>query len=114
MWRKNKKCTREHYEAPKKPEQVKCEECKHWIDKVDAQEISNASSHLLGSEQDALYYCLMHTKKYDKVSYRYDLKGKFVGIIGHAISPIYLKRIPEQWIEVDENGKKIKSRKSIK
>jgi len=56
-------------------EQVKCEECKHWIDRKDAQEItrdrySSILFYLMSGEREpdrAYYYCAMHKRPYESI-----------------------------------------------
>lgn len=50
---------------------VKCEECKHWIDKIDAQEViqrdmPNISLFLFDSGISKLYYCPKDRKPYEE------------------------------------------------
>jgi len=77
-------------------DKVKCEECKHWIDKSDAQEVANLRLvHFWPGSRTSSYYCPLHKKPYEKI-----------------LSPgIYTKKML-----VDENGtpigyKKIKTKK---
>lgn len=79
--------------------QVKCEECKHWVDLSDTQVIRKKIM-VRGALFDyidvkSIYFCPLHQKKYDKE----DHTGKKVK---------YLKKIPEHWIDVDEKGREIK------
>ena len=47
-------------------DKVKCEECKHWIDKGDAQRIEvDLRSYFYDNSKDE-FYCNMHKKKYDR------------------------------------------------
>jgi len=46
-------------------ENVKCEECKHLIERSDAQEIKVAYSW--SRDKGVYYYCPMHKKSYDRV-----------------------------------------------
>jgi len=46
-----------------KSEQVKCEECKHWVDTSDAHMVRRYSP--LGMFEQ--YYCPMHKKPYNEV-----------------------------------------------
>lgn len=50
-------------------DKVKCEECKHWIDRDDASKVK--AHHLLSRPFDE-WYCPMHKKPYDeKTTYIY-------------------------------------------
>lgn len=46
---------------------VKCEECKHYVDKYDAQEIKENTRSLYWDGTKTLYYCPMHRKPYQRV-----------------------------------------------
>ena len=46
-------------------DKVKCEECKHWIDKGDAQRIEVRVLYHFDENSDE-FYCNMHKKKYDR------------------------------------------------
>ena len=77
---------------PKDPfgDMVKCEVCRHWIDKEDAQ--------IVFFNTFGVYYCQMHKVPYDSVvSWRGESE--------------YFKTIPEHKIQVDINGKEIKKKK---
>lgn len=78
-------------EEPKQ-ELVKCETCKHLIERGDAQLLSTRSFL-------RYYYCPEHRKPYD--GYSYDSEFRI-----H-----YFKTIPAQTIEVNEDGKPIKKKK---
>ena len=80
-------------------EKVKCDECKHWVDKEDAQEITHESYYDdFFSQQTIDYYCPMHKKPYEVVK----------SYIGGDI--VYSKLIPEHYIEVNEKGQEIKKK----
>lgn len=64
------------------PKQVKCEECKHYVDKEDAQEV-------FYGYRNSIFFCPMHKKPYDEMLYGANYK--------------YIKA----QIRVDENGKPV-------
>ena len=77
-------------------DKVKCETCKHWIDKEDAQEVVGLGSY-------SRFYCPLCRVPYDEIHFPspYDL-----GFVNH-----YYKIIPEKTIEVDpKTGKEIKNK----
>ena len=49
------------YTQPKVEEKVKCEDCKHYIDKGDAQRVVNNCLF------QTVYYCPMHKRPYDMI-----------------------------------------------
>jgi len=65
-------------------DKVKCETCKCWVDKKDAQIQSGIS--FMGRYSD--YYCQAHKKPYDRMI--------------NCFPPIYLKEL-----SVDENGEPV-------
>ena len=72
--------------------QVKCKECKHYVDKYDAQKVNDNGSEI--------YYCLMHKKNYDGIEYRPTIctegKCKNPDIYHHwHTKTVYYKIIPE-------------------
>lgn len=81
-------------------DKVKCDECKHWIDKRDAKIVRRTYEgwHDLGEE----IYCPMHKKSYDRTDEFRDIDRK--------IKVCYFKTLPEHEIEVDENGNEIKKK----
>ena len=104
--------------------QVKCEECKHWIDKEDAQKISvetcgitvnnrfktciEFSDELYGGGHYGgyIYFCPMHKKSFDEIIYWNEVPtGK--------TSENYYIEVPATRMEVDENGRET-SRQKIK
>lgn len=76
-------------------DKVKCDECKHWIDKSDAQQVS-----CTGLYNFIRSYCPLHKKPYSKVTkwshpYRYfgELEMNEEGIpIGYE--PVKVKKPP--------------------
>jgi len=66
-------------------DKVKCEECKHWIDKSDGQRIEDSS--------DYLWYCPEHRKPYESVRYHYEFNMRV---------PSFYKKM-----EVDEHGEPV-------
>lgn len=88
-----------------KPNQVKCETCKHWIDKEDAQKINDNS--LISSRQT--HYCPMHKLPYDRVE-----SGTWITQDRGCIEHKYYKTIPSKEIEVDITGKPITCQKTTK
>jgi hypothetical protein len=70
-------------------DKVKCETCKHWIDKKDAQEVKNVIWNRYH------YFCPLCKVPYDEIRYNlYDFeKG-------------YYKIIPEHRERVNEDGTK--------
>ena len=83
--------------------EVKCETCKHKIDRIDAQEVKKKYytrtewECLLQSMIERIYFCPMHRVKWDVIN-----------TIGKTK---YYKTIPAHEVEVDENGKEIKKKK---
>jgi hypothetical protein len=47
-------------------DKVKCEVCKHWIDKVDAQKVKKVWEGRYSTTDD-LFYCPEHKRPYDKM-----------------------------------------------
>ena len=100
--------------------QVKCEECRHWVDIEDAQKISVSSCGVLVKNvwktailggcdvmedfydyDGIIYFCHLHKKPYDSISVNYEVPtGKE--------SRTYYSDVPSTRIEVDENGVKVK------
>ncbi len=78
--------------------EVKCETCKHKIDRIDAQECKKAwqgfYNFILGVYTDKIYFCPMHRVKWDVIN-----------TIGKTK---YYKTIPAHEVEVDKNGKEKK------
>lgn len=73
-------------------DKVKCEDCKHWVDKSECQEVENEHRDFdfyANGKRDYFYYCPMHKKPYDSIY-------KIVTIWN------YYKKM-----EVDENGEPI-------
>lgn len=48
---------------------VKCQTCKAWLDKEDAQEVNVVVNWNLQLEYSNEYYCPIHKKKYEKKNY---------------------------------------------
>ncbi len=80
---------------PMKPEQVKCETCKHWVDKADCQTVHYTDFWGMTSS----YYCPIHNLPYDS-------KINLGGMIK------YFKTIPAHEEEVTETGEPVKGRKN--
>ena len=100
MWFKKKE--------EKKSGQVKCNNCRHWIDSVDAQVV-------LGNYCKE-YYCMLCKKPYDVTDYEEvfcKLKGckkehnYDFGQRKYHYEQKYYKNIPATRIEVNENGEPI-------
>lgn len=83
--------------------EVKCEVCKHKIDRIDAQTVmceycfSSCGSRIIGDwiRDINAYFCPMHTVNYDIRRNRYGVTT-------------YFKNIPATEQEVDKDGKPIK------
>ncbi len=60
---------------------VKCETCKHWIDKEDAQKVTTNVVSFTTSSNSMLYYCPMHKKPYTQklMFIRVDTETKYFG-----------------------------------
>lgn len=54
-------------EESKESGKVKCETCKHWVDKVDAQKIVDKFWGSFGLNETNLFYCPMHKVPYDVI-----------------------------------------------
>lgn len=89
-----------------KNEQVKCETCKHYIDKIDAQAVE------IGEGWDGKrpvkfyhYYCPMHRKPYDvsRSSYNYEFEM-------HEFK--FWRIIPEHQEQVNQDGTPYKEPKT--
>ena len=85
---------------------VKCEECKHRLDKEDMQGVevrknADTTYHLGtwsgGSYIGYDYYCPMHKRPYDKIE---KIAGKMC----------YEKFVSEHWVRVDIKGQEIKKK----
>lgn len=51
-------------------DKVKCNTCKHWIDKSDAQKVETTFLNLFSMENPSFeYYCPEHKRAYDEVCY---------------------------------------------
>lgn len=76
---------------------VKCETCKHWLDKDDTKKVPVFYSHN-GYEifQDNLYYCPEHKKHYEKKVLSKD-KYRFYNLLEVDLNgnPIGYKKIKE-------------------
>jgi len=46
--------------------QVKCETCKHKVDREDAQEVILTKVNSFADEEKYIYYCQLHTKPYKR------------------------------------------------
>lgn len=83
---------------------VKCCECRHIIEKVDAQVVIK--------DTDFIYYCPEHKKKYNKIC---TVAGTKLSKSGLSMEIFYSRRyymiVPQHEIEVDKNGRKIKLKK---
>ena len=90
------------------PKQVKCETCKHWIDKEDAQKVKTGGWR-------NIFYCPMHNVLYGEMEEKYENE---ISEHGYCTSTLitrkYYKIIPEQRVECDKNGKIIKKKKNVK
>lgn len=84
----------------KKVEKVKCETCKHYVDKGDAQEVITDSTS--GS---SLFKCPLHRVPYDKILL--ESMGRYDEILHLS----YYKKIPEHFVKVNEKGQEIKIKK---
>lgn len=61
------------YQFEDSPKQVKCRECKHWVDVDDAQKVSDNFS-------STDYYCLMHKRPFNRVEYHWgDVPPQYFG-----------------------------------
>ena len=48
-------------------DKVKCEECKHWVDKYDCSDVDyNVAHSFMYPIREKLYYCPEHTKPYSR------------------------------------------------
>lgn len=83
--------------------QVKCEECKHYIDLADAQEVEDGWG--------LVYYCPIHKKPYDRVLNEERWCTNKKGREYWDSEPTYYKFVPEHYVKVDEAGKEIKTKK---
>lgn len=84
------------------PEKVKCYDCKHYVDEEDAQAI-------LHRDGEIRYFCPMHKKKYDRVIFNFEfVKVNNSTSYYKLTKEKFLKRIPENFVEVTEDGKEIK------
>lgn len=88
----------------KTPKQVKCKECKHYIDRKDAQEVEVWEPPIVFP---SWFYCPMHEKKYQRVVYQgvaqYRVRtiafARYVLPTSHPYISYYRE------VECDENGK---------
>lgn len=94
-------------------DKVKCEECKHYVDKSDAQEMKTGSKlDFIGDDlrrvTEYVYYCPLHKRKYDRKSSgwcgSYYYKEMSVDENGEPIG--YTKIVPTKWEGKDLNSKK--------
>lgn len=96
--------------AKKKPEpkpvHLKCQDCKHLIEKEDAQVLKSGE-----------VYCPEHKKNYQRVELDHQKCNRSISYFTHEsvcfdeqekCVEIFYKTIPEHEIEVDKNGKEIK------
>ena len=88
-----------------KKKQVKCETCKHYVDKEDAQEIE-VFNHVCGKEKE--YYCPLHIVKYDFVEYTYRSPNYVWGGGFTKEKREYYIEVPAKKVRVTEKGKVIK------
>lgn len=80
-------------------DKVKCYECKHWIDKSDAQVVGFTRVYSFNDRYDCkIYFCPMHKKSCDRI------------FQNNCTTKRYFKTIPAHEIEVDEHGKEIKKK----
>ena len=80
-------------------DKVKCEICKCWLDKKDAQEIEVTIYGYYSDESinKKEYYCYNHTKAYEKIISIINVEGD--------VRKVYYKQL-----EVDEKGNVIKQK----
>jgi len=108
FWNKNKQV---HAPVTEHDERVKCGECKHWIDKSDAQFVDVYPFYESTNELDCAYYCPMHKKPFDAIRWRYcPIPGKKAG---ERVVTKYFKTIPEHQVEVTEKGREIKRKRNL-
>lgn len=91
---------------PDTNEQVKCEECKHYIDDSDAQKVLRGRmwNHQADKMQDYFkYYCPMHRKPYDIYESPSTSRNSFSDE-GDVYSEKFYKIIPEHRERVNEDG----------
>lgn len=79
----------------RKKKQVKCLECKHYVDLDDAQSVVVYHREV--------FYCPMHRKPYDRL----ESEGRWVSKSNWEYVDQYLKDISARRIEVTEDGKPI-------
>ena len=94
--------------------QVKCEECRHWVDIEDAQKINvstwgtsvdNVWATAKVTDQwdhdGEIYFCHLHKKPYDRIVYDYEVPTG-------ETHQTYYRDVPATRVEVDENGLDLK------
>lgn len=86
MWFKKHKQLVIEAKPETNPEQVKCETCKHWVDKTDCQEVLVEN----GCDGYKTYFCPIHKVKYDLIR-----------------CGAFFKIVPTTEQEVNEQGKPI-------
>lgn len=101
---------------------VKCENCKHRIDREDAHEVKkqHTVNQLISGYQDqSLFFCKLCKPPYDLISVWHSDKCPCYTVTRglhivvprcyvHQTTKTYHKRIPAHLVEVTEKGKEIK------
>lgn len=72
------------------PKPVKCDECKHYVDREDAQTVEVLTMF----RREQWTFCPMHKREYDRVDSRDGKKAR------------YMRFVPAHYEEVGEKGKK--------